>query len=72
MADDNIFVILWKLNTIDSEDIQDDQRRVEHVESLLGVLGDLLPADLIPKQSDFFGIYGRVSIAHILNYNYLF
>lgn len=44
----------------DSPDIQNDQRRIEHIESLRGVLQDILTVDLLPDESDFVAIYGRV------------
>lgn len=47
-------------NFEDSPDIQNDQRRTEHVESLMAVLQDILTVDLMPDQMDFLAIYGRV------------
>lgn len=41
-------------------DIQRDERRMEHVESLRGVLQDILTVDLMPDETDFLEIYGRV------------
>lgn len=45
---------------IDSPNIQNDQRRIEHIESLRGVLQDILTVDLLPDDLDFVAIYGRV------------
>lgn len=44
----------------DSPDIQNDQRRIEHVEALRAVLQELLSLDLMPSETDFVSIYGRV------------
>lgn len=48
------------LSSADSPNIQNDQRRIEHIESLRGVLQDILTVDLLPDESDFVAIYGRV------------
>lgn len=45
----------------DFPDIQNDQRRIEHVECLTGVVQDILTVDLMPNSTDFLAIYGRVS-----------
>lgn len=45
----------------DSPDIQNDQRRIEHIECLTAVLQDILTVDLMPNQSELLAIYGRVS-----------
>lgn len=43
-------------------DIERDERRMEHVESLRGVLQDILTVDLMPNETDFLEIYGRVCL----------
>ncbi|XP_031626334.1 histone-lysine N-methyltransferase SMYD3 [Contarinia nasturtii] len=43
-------------------DIQNDQRRIEHVESLTAVLHNILTVDLMPNQTDFLAIYGRMIV----------
>lgn len=48
------------LNNTDSLDIENDQRRLEHIEALTGVLKDLLTIDLLPSSSDLLAMYGRV------------
>lgn len=49
----------------DSLDIQNDQRRLEHIEALTGVLKDLLTIDLVPSSSDLLAMYGRVGLDQI-------
>lgn len=51
--------LIFVCNT-DFPDIQNDQRRIEHVESLMAVLQDIMTVDLMPNQTDFLAIYGRV------------
>lgn len=53
------------LNKTDSLDIENDQRRLEHIEALIGVLKDLLTIDLLPSSSDLLAMYGRVSSKQI-------
>ncbi|XP_055307325.1 histone-lysine N-methyltransferase SMYD3 isoform X1 [Sitodiplosis mosellana] len=45
-----------------SPDIQLDIERIEHVESLTAVLQDILTVDLMPNQTDFLAIYGRMIV----------
>lgn len=45
---------------IDFPDIQNDQRRLEHIEALTVVLRDMLTVDLLPDPSDLMAMYGRV------------
>lgn len=45
----------------DFPDIQSDQRRLEHVEALTGVLRSLLDPNMMPNATDFLAIYGRVN-----------
>lgn len=45
---------------IDFPDIKMDQRRIEHIEALTGVLRDILGEELLPKPEEFIAIYGRV------------
>lgn len=44
----------------DLPDIQSDQRRIEHIAALTGVLRDLLGSNLMPDATEFAAIYGRV------------
>lgn len=53
----------------DFPDIQSDQRRIEHIEALTGVLRDLIDPNMMPNTTDFLAIYGRVII--YLNFNSL-
>lgn len=46
---------------IDFPDIQTDQRRIEHIEALTGVLKDILDPNLLPKPEELVAIYGRVN-----------
>lgn len=55
---------------IDSPNIQNDQRRIEHIESLRGVLHDILTVDLLPDESDFVAIYGRVCFSLIIHIHF--
>lgn len=52
----------------DSPDIQNDERRVEHVQSLMCVLQDILTVDLMPNQTEFLAIYGRVRVIYCYNF----
>lgn len=45
---------------LDFPDIQTDQRRIEHIEALTGVLRDILGDELLPKPEEIIAIYGRV------------
>lgn len=56
-----VYIFVSNFVPIDSLDIQSDQRRIEHVESLKAVLHDILTVDLMPNETDFLAIYGRVS-----------
>lgn len=55
-----IFVCFFFFVCIDLPDIQSDQRRIEHIESLTGVLRDLLEPKLMLDATEFAAIYGRV------------
>lgn len=58
----------------DFPDIQSDQRRLEHVEALTGVLRSLLDPNVMPNATDFLAIYGRVnnSIKNICDLDFIF
>lgn len=49
---------------IDYYDIKNDPKRVEHLESLFAVIGDILEGSSIslPNKSTLLATYGRVSL----------
>lgn len=53
-------LVLSSWHFLDFPDIQTDQRRIDHIEALRGVLRDILGEGLLPKTEEFIAIYGRV------------
>lgn len=65
---------------VDSPNIQNDQRRIEHVESLRDILEDILTVDLLPDDSDWIldwerpkcsGEHGFVGSRHWIQHHWI-